>query len=98
MLWKTAADIGKANEIMRQFRLCVGTLPRLQRKVAEAILAHFGNIANEEFGPVSNKEICDYIAEKDGSRPSEPSVRSARKEITRKLKSLIQPQERNKKS
>ena len=97
-MWKTAADIGKANEIIRQFRLWIGTLPHLQRKVAEAILAHFGNISNEEFGAVSNKEICDYMARNGEHRPSEPSVRSARKEITRKFKALIQTQERNKQS
>lgn len=96
-MWKTAADIGKANEIIRQFRLWISTLPRLQRKVAEAILAHFGNIYNDEFGAVSNKEICDYIAKNGEHRPSEPSVRSARRQITRKFKTLIQTQERNKK-
>ncbi len=96
-MWKTAADIGRANEIMRQFRLWIGTLPRVQRKVGEAILAHFGNISNEEFGAVSNNEICDYIAKDSGHRPTEASVRSARKEITRKFKTLIQPQERTKK-
>lgn len=90
-LWKTAVEIGYANEVMRQFRLCVGELPHLQRKVGEAILAHFGNVSDEEFGPVSTKEICDYIAKHHDHRPAEASVRSARKEITRKFKTLIQP-------
>ncbi len=93
-MWNTAADACAANEIIRQFRLCIGTLPRLQRKVAQAILAHFGDVSNNEFGAVSNAEICDEIAKCGVTRPSEASVKSARKEITRKFKAIIQTQER----
>lgn len=90
-LWRTAVDIGKAKEIMRQFRLLVGTLPRMQRQVAEAILAHFGDVENDEFGPVSNDEICEFIEKTAGKRPTIASVRSARKEISQKLNTLIRP-------
>ncbi len=86
-LWRTAADIGAANEIIRQFRLWIGTLPCLQRKVAEAIYTHFGDI--------SNREICEEIAKQGHTKPTEASVKSARKEIIRKFTSLIQTQERN---
>jgi len=88
-LWRTAVDIGKAKEIMRQFRLLAGGLPRMQRQVAEAILAHFGEVENDEFGPVSNQEICNFIEKTTGERPSVASIRSARKEISQKLKTLI---------
>ncbi len=85
-LWKTAADIGAANEIIRQFRLWISTLPRLQRKVAQALLKYFGD--------VTNKEICDEIAKSGGSPPSEASVKSARNQLTAKFRTLIQTQER----
>jgi len=84
--WRTAADAGSANEIIRQFRLWIGGLPRLQRKVAQALLRHFGDI--------SDKEISDEISAGGNPRPSEASVKSARKEITRKFKTLIHTQER----
>jgi RNA polymerase sigma factor (sigma-70 family) len=89
-LWKTAADICAANEIIRQFRLWIGTLPRLQRKVAQAILKYFGD--------ATNKEICNEIAKAGESPPSEASVKSARKQLTEKFKTLIQTQERKIKS
>jgi len=89
-LWRTAADAGAANEIIRQFRLWVARLPHLQRKVAQALLKHFGD--------VTNKEISDEIAQGGHPRPSEASIKSARKEITRKFKTLIQTQERTTKS
>ncbi len=88
VLWRTAADEGAANEIIRQFRLWVGQLPRLQRKVAQALLTHFGD--------VTNREICDEIA-KTGDRPTEASVKSARNEISRKFKTMIETRERTKK-
>jgi RNA polymerase sigma factor (sigma-70 family) len=88
ILWRTAADEGAANEIIRQFRLWVSQLPRLQRKVAQALLTHFGD--------VTNREICDEIA-KTGERPTEASVKSARNEITRKFKTMIETRERTKK-
>lgn len=88
VLWRTAADEGAANEIIRQFRLWVSRLPRLQRKVAQALLAHFGDI--------TNREICDEIAQ-SGERPTEASVKSARNEITRKFKTMIETRERTRK-
>jgi DNA-directed RNA polymerase specialized sigma24 family protein len=89
VLWRTAADEGAANEIIRQFRLWISQLPRLQRKVAQALLT--------DFGDVTNREICDEIA-KSGERPTEASVKSARKEITRKFKTIIETLERSRKS
>lgn len=88
VLWRTAADEGAANEIIRQFRLWISQLPRLQRKVAQALLTHFGD--------VTNREICEEIA-KTAERPTEPSVKSARNEITRKFKTMIETRERTKK-
>jgi DNA-directed RNA polymerase specialized sigma24 family protein len=85
-LWRTAADSCEANEIIRQFRLWISTLPRVQRKVAQVILKHMGDI--------SDPEICDEIATND-ERPTVASVKSARKQISQKFASLIQKNERN---
>jgi RNA polymerase sigma factor (sigma-70 family) len=89
-LWKTAADSCSANEIIRQFRLWISTLPRLQRKVAQAILTHFGDVSDEE--------ICAEIVKAGECSPSEGSVKSARKEIIKKFKTLIEAKERKNKS
>ena len=85
-LWRTAADNCEANEIIRQFRLWISTLPRVQRKVAQALLRHMGDI--------SDPEICEEIATND-ERPTVASVKSARKQISQKFASLIQNHERN---
>ena len=87
VLWRTAADEGATNEIIRQFRLWVGGLKRLQRKVAEVLLTHFGDI--------TDREISEEIG-RGGEGPSEASVKSARHEITRKFKTLIETRERTK--
>lgn len=87
-LWRTAAEEGAANEIIRIFRLWLGNLPRLQRKVAQALFVHFGDI--------TDREVCDELA-KTGGRPSVASVKSARKQIIEKFKSLIETRERVKK-
>jgi DNA-directed RNA polymerase specialized sigma24 family protein len=85
VLWKTAVDEARTNEIIRTFRLWISGLPRLQRKVAEAILRNFGVI--------TNAQICDELAE-TGPRPSVASVKSARKQITEKFKELMRSEER----
>jgi DNA-directed RNA polymerase specialized sigma24 family protein len=85
-LWRTAADEGSANEIIRQFRIWIGTQPRLQRKVGEALLRHSGD--------VTNAQIAAEIATPD-DRPTVASVKSARNEITRKFKTLMTQKERN---
>jgi DNA-directed RNA polymerase specialized sigma24 family protein len=79
-LWRTAAETAADNEIIRQFRLWIGTLPRLQRKVAEILTAHFGDI--------SNIEISNEI-KKLGLSASVPSVKSAREQIVQKFSSLM---------
>lgn len=84
-LWKTAADISAANEIMRQFRLWIGSQPRLQRKVGEALLRHFGDISDADIA----EEISTSI-----NRVPVASVKSALREITRKFKTLIENTER----
>lgn len=79
-LW-TAAGQAHANEIIRQFRLWIGCQPRLQRKVAEIMLTHFGS--------ASDAEICkDLRAARIQCTPA--SVKSARRELVRKFKSLLQ--------
>jgi DNA-directed RNA polymerase specialized sigma24 family protein len=87
-LWRTAAENGAANEIIRMFRLWLSNLPRLQRKVAQALFVHFGDITDHE--------ICDDLA-KTGERPSVASVKSARKQIIEKFKSYMEIRERVKK-
>lgn len=82
--WTPAHEVA-AIEIVRQFKLWIADLPRLQRKVAEVMAIHFGNITDEE--------ICDEIAKKD-ERPEIASVKSARREIREKFKTLIERQER----
>lgn len=78
---RTAADEVAANELMLQFRVWAAyNLSPLQRKVAEEIAIYCGDVTNEE--------ICDEIA-KTGKRPPISSVKSARKEIARKYKTLI---------
>ena len=83
--WKNAADKAATNEIMRQFCMWIGTLPHLQRKVAEAVAKHYGDL--------TDAEICDEIA-KTGERPTVASVKSARKQIVRKFTELMKTQER----
>jgi hypothetical protein len=58
----------------------------VQRKVAQALLRHMGDI--------SDPEICEEIATND-ERPTVASVKSARKQISQKFASLIQNHERN---
>lgn len=82
---RTAADETYANEVVRQFKMWLGTLPSLQRKVAETMAAYFGD--------VTNSEIADEIGKTD-ARPSVSSVKSARAQIREKFKSLIEDQER----
>ncbi len=83
-VWRTAVDEMHADEVFRAFRLLIGRLPRLQRKVAEALLKNPGCTCGE---------ICDRLAE-TGPRPSEASVKSARREIAEKFEQLLKSQER----
>ncbi len=79
-LWKAAVELEAAREIIRIFRLWVSDLPRLQKKVAQALLLHFGSATNEE--------IAEELA-KTGPRPPVASVKSARKQITAKFKEFL---------
>jgi DNA-directed RNA polymerase specialized sigma24 family protein len=80
-LWKAAMERSATQEIIRIFRLWIAHLPRLQRKVAEALLLHFGD--------VTNREIADEIAKTD-PRPAVASVKSARKQIADKFKYFLE--------
>lgn len=84
-LWRTAADGAQANEIIRTFRLWLGSLPRLQRKVAETMLTHFGS--------ASDAEMSAELRE-SGVPATKASVKSARTQIVQKFKSLIENKER----
>lgn len=84
-LWRTAADSAADNEIIRTFRLWIGRLPRVQRKVAEALLRHFGS--------ASDAEIASELSE-NGESITAASVKSARAEIVRKFTALIEQTER----
>jgi len=86
-MWRTAVEESAANEVIRSFRIWIGTLSPLQRKVAEVMALYFGDITNEE--------ICDEIA-KSGKRPPLASVKSARREISRKFEEQLKSTERNK--
>lgn len=81
----TPAKESAAIQITREFKIWIGTLPRLQRKVAQSMANHFGDITDEE--------ICDEIA-RTGKRPPLGSVKSARREIREKFTSLIESKER----
>ncbi len=83
---RTAADEVAANEVIRQFKVWLGGLPRLQRKVAESMAVHFGDATDEE--------ICDEIAKTD-VRPPVSSVKSARAQIREKFTALMNHQERS---
>ena len=85
--WKRADEQGVAKENVRQFRLWIGTQSGLQRKVAEALLATLGDVTNEE--------ICNWIG-KTGPRPLLASVKSARREISRKFEQQLKSIERKK--
>jgi DNA-directed RNA polymerase specialized sigma24 family protein len=76
-----------AIEIVRLFKMWIGTLPSLQRKVAERMAANFGDVTDEE--------IRDEIG-KISQCPALGSVKSARREIREKFKSLIEEKERTK--
>jgi DNA-directed RNA polymerase specialized sigma24 family protein len=81
----TPANETLAEEVKRQFKILVGSLTGLQRKVAGIIASNFGGI--------TNGEISDVIAE-TGPRPPLSSVKSARREIREKFKAFLQAQER----
>jgi hypothetical protein len=79
----TAGKESAAKEIVRQFKMWIGTsLPPLQRKVAELIAISFGEFTDEEIG----------------KRPPLGSVKSARREIVEKFTSLINKLERTEKT
>jgi DNA-directed RNA polymerase specialized sigma24 family protein len=82
-LWRTAADEAQANEVIRQFRLWIGGLSKLQRRVAELMVRHFGS--------ASDSEMCDEL-KAEGVQATPASVKSARSEIVRKFKSLLEKQ------
>ena len=84
-LRRTAADEVAANEVIRQFKVWLSGLPRLQRKVAESMALYFGDVTDEE--------ICDEIA-KSNVRPPISSVKSARAQIREKFTALMNHQER----
>jgi len=84
--WTPARQVA-AIEIVRQFKIWIGTLPAVQRKVAEVMAKHYGDVTDEE--------ISDEIAKADISAPL-GSVKSARREIREKFKLLIETKERNK--
>jgi len=84
-LWRTAADEARTNEIIRRFRLWIGTLPRLQRKVAECMLTHFGSATDAEMAAELRNE---------GVQATPASVKSARTQIVIKFKSYIKETER----
>ena len=86
----TADKESAAREIVRQFKIWVGTsLPPMQRKVAELIAISFGEFTDEE--------ICDKLT-KAGHHAPLGSVKSARREIREKFESLINQQERTEKT
>jgi DNA-directed RNA polymerase specialized sigma24 family protein len=84
-LWRTAADSAQANEIIREFRLWIGTLPRLQRKVAESMLRNFGS--------ASDGEMSAELSSR-GIHATTASVKSARGQIVEKFHFLIKSKER----
>ena len=85
---RTAADETAVKEVVRLFRMWVagGSLPKLQRRVAEELARHYGNI--------TDMEIRDEIGD-TGERPTVASVKSARREIREKFISLMEKQERS---
>jgi DNA-directed RNA polymerase specialized sigma24 family protein len=86
----TAGKESAAREIVRQFKMWIGTsLPPLQRKVAELIAVSFGEFTDEE--------ICEKL-KKAGHQTPLGSVKSARREIIEKFASLISKLERTEKT
>lgn len=82
----TASKESAAREIVRQFKIWVGTtLPPMQRKVAELMAASFGEFTDEE--------ICEKLKQTGHHAPL-GSVKSARRQIREKFVSLINQQER----
>jgi len=82
---RTPADEAATNEIVRQFKIWLGTLPGVQRKVAEVMALHFGDITENEI----LEELTGL-----GHVTSLGSVKSARKEIIEKFEALMQKHER----
>jgi DNA-directed RNA polymerase specialized sigma24 family protein len=82
---RTAADEAATNEVFREFKLWLGTLPPAQKKVAELMALHFGEISDEE--------IFEQI-KLEGKEMALGSVKSARREIRRKFELLMNRKER----
>ena len=82
---KTPADEVATAEVIRQFRIWLGTLPNLQRKVAQALYSHSGDI--------TDNEIAEEIGA-SGPRPPISSIKSARAQIRTKFDTLMKSQER----
>jgi hypothetical protein len=84
---QTPAHEAATVEIVRLFKVWLASLPLLQRKVAEVMAIRFGNVTDEE--------IRQRIG-RNGVLPPLGSVKSARREIREKFKSLINQMERTK--
>ncbi|HUS34341.1 MAG TPA: hypothetical protein VM680_03215 [Verrucomicrobiae bacterium] len=82
---RTSADEAVTNEVFRRFNISLASLPAVQRKVAEVMAVHFGDVTDEE--------IVEELAEL-GYRIPLGSVKSARREIRRKFETLMNRKER----
>jgi len=82
---RTSADESMTNEVFRNFKIWLGGLPTVQRKVAELIALNLGEITDEDI--VRELEIS-------GHKVPLGSVKSARREIRRKFETLMNRKER----
>jgi DNA-directed RNA polymerase specialized sigma24 family protein len=81
--WRLAVSQGRALELKEIFLQFVGTLPSMQRRVAQVI-------ADALPGDLANTDIADVIFLETGSRPTVVQIRSARNQMEMKFRTLLE--------
>lgn len=81
--WRLAVSQGKALELKEIFLQFVGTLPPVQRVVAQII-------ADALPGDLADADIANVIFSETGSRPTVVQIRSARNQMEMKFRTLLE--------
>jgi DNA-directed RNA polymerase specialized sigma24 family protein len=80
--WRLYTKTRAADEIAQEFRDFLLTLPPVQRQVGQIMADSFPDAIPEE-------EICDEIFRRVGKRPTVVQVKSAKREIRKKFKDIL---------
>ena len=81
--WRLAVSERRALELKEIFLQFVGTLPSMQRRVAQVI-------ADALPGDLSDADIANVIFLETGSRPTVVQIRSARNQMEMKFRTLLE--------